>query len=416
MGFRFPPFEFRFCFLMLAPAEAEKLIQGAIRVAEVEDCPIADAHGRVLRAAIGADRDLPPFDRATMDGYALRSASVTAGISEFDVGGVQAAGHAPGALGPSPGSCIEIMTGAPLPEGADCVVPYEETTRLGATMRLVAGRPLPAGNAVHRRGTDRRAGEIIVPEGTRLGGREIAVAAACGRPRLCVSRRPTIAVVATGDELVEIDAAPEPHQIRRSNDTALRAALAQAGYPGADRHRVPDVQPEMEDLLRRLLGDYDVVILTGGVSKGKFDLLPAELERQRVRRIFHGVAQRPGKPLWFGVGARMQLVFALPGNPVSSYTCLHRYVIPALDASAGLAPPPPRVAALSAAFRFKPKLTCFLPVALAAGPRGEPLAAPVPGNTSGDFAGLVGTDGFVELPAGDDEFPAGTLVRYWPWA
>jgi len=401
---------------MLSPAEAEKLILEAMPLAPTEKSPIAEAHGRVLRAGIRAERDLPPFDRATMDGYALRSAAVAEGVSRFRIEAVQAAGQPPRALGAEREACVEIMTGAPLPAGADAVVPYEETSRDDAIMILAPGRIFAPGSAVHRRGSDHRAGETVVQAGTRLTGREIAVAAACGCASLEVSRQPAIAVIATGDELVEVDTAVAAHQIRRSNDYALAAALAQAGYPRVERFHLRDVRREVEDLLRRVLAEYEVILLTGGVSKGKFDLVPAELERQGVRKVFHGVAQRPGKPFWFGVGPGRQPVFALPGNPVSSYIGLHRYVLPALAAAAGLVVPPPRRVALAAAFTFEPKLTRFLPVALVERPEGGQQAAPVPGNTSGDFAGLVGTDGFVELPPELAEFPPGYVAPFRPWS
>jgi molybdopterin molybdotransferase len=401
---------------MITPAEAEQRILAAMPPARQEDCPLAEAHGRVLRSAVRADRDLPPFDRATMDGYALRSAARAEGVARFRIEAVQAAGQPAGSLGPAREACVEIMTGAPLPAGADAVVPYEETSRDDATMTVAAGTVLGPGSAVHRQGTDHRRGEIVVPPGTRLSSREIAVAAACGCAMLTVSRRPAIAVVATGDELVEVDAPVADHQIRRSNDYALRAALVQAGYPEVERFHVGDAPAQVEALLQHVLGKYDVVLLTGGVSRGKFDLIPAELERQGVRKIFRGVNQRPGKPLWFGLGTREQPVFALPGNPVSAYLCLHRYVLPGLAASAGLAPLRPWRVPLAASFDFAPRLTRFLPVKLFEGPEGGLLAAPVPGNTSGDFSGLVGTDGFVELPPEQEEFPAGWLAPFWPWA
>jgi molybdopterin molybdotransferase len=172
---------------------------------------------------------------------------------------------------------------------------------------------------------------------------------------------------------------------------------------------------EIEHMLWHIIAEFDVVLITGGVSKGKFDFLPAELDAQGVRKIFHGVAQRPGKPLWFGLNPEGKPVFALPGNPVSAYTCLYRYVLPALQHASGQTPPAPRRAALAKAVTFKPKLGYFLPVRVASGGRGELLATPDPSNTSGDFSGLVGTDGFVELPADKTEFPAGTVAPFYPW-
>ena len=401
--------------LMLTPAEAEKLILENVTPFHREDCPIGAAQGRVLRTHLCADRDLPPFDRVTLDGYALRAAALAAGQHTFRIEGVQAAGMRPFKLGAAPDACIEIMTGAVLPDGADCIVPYEDTTRGDGATMTVTTSSLAAGHAVHRRGSDHHMGDVIVRAGARLSGREIAVAAACGYGVITVSQAPKIAVVATGDELVEVEAQVAAHQIRRSNDHALRAALLAAGYAHGERFHLRDVRHEIEHLLWHIIAEFDVVLVTGGVSKGKFDYLPAELDRQGVKKIFHGVAQRPGKPFWFGVSARQTPIFALPGNPVSSYTCLHRYILPALAHASGRTPVPLRSVALAAPVTFKPPLAYFLPVKLASGPHAELLATPDPANTSGDFAGLVGTDGFVELPAGPAEFPAGTLAPFYPW-
>lgn len=401
---------------MLTPAEAEKLIQENVALFHLEDCPLTSAHRRVLRMEILADRDLPPFNRVTMDGYALRASSLAAGVRSFRVEGVQAAGMRAFKLGELPDACLEVMTGALVPEDADCIVPYEETERDGTTVAVndVAAR-YGSGNAIHARGSDHVAGETIVRPGARLTGREIAVAAACGYGHVVVSQIPKIAVIATGDELVEVESAVAAHQIRRSNDHALRAALIMAGYTNVARFHLRDVRHEIEHLLWHIIAEFDVVIVCGGISKGKFDYLPGELERQGVQKIFQGVAQRPGKPLWFGVTARQTPVFALPGNPVSSYTCLHRYVLPALAHASGVRPELRRSIALTTEVRFKPKMTYFLPVKLSSGPRAELHATPQPSNTSGDFGGLLGTDGFVELPAEPAEFPAGTVAPFWEW-
>ena len=401
---------------VLTPAAAEKLIFDTIPLFHREDCAISDAHGRVLRTDLKADRDLPPFDRVTMDGFAVRASALARGVARFRVEATQAAGMRPFTLGPGDEACVEIMTGAVLSEGADCVVPYEEATREGSwAVVSQAAAALGPGRHVHRRGSDHRAGEVIVGAGARLTGREIAVAAACGFPALTVSHSPKVAVVSTGDELVEVEALVAPHQIRRSNDYALRSALIQAGYPHADRFHLRDIRHEIEHMLWHILAEYDVLLITGGISKGKFDFLPSELERQGVRKVFQGVAQRPGKPFWFGMSGRLTPVFALPGNPVSAYTCLHRYVLPALGYASGVTPRDPLMASLSEKVVFTPKLACLLPVRLSSGPHAELLATPAPVGTSGDFAGLVGTDGFVELPAGQDEFPAGYLAPYWSW-
>ncbi len=401
---------------VLTPSGAEALILDAIPLFHREDCSIAEAHGRVLRADVRADRDLPPFDRVTMDGYAIRSSALDAGVRRFRVKALQAAGMRPFALGSDDGACIEVMTGAVLPDGADCVIAYEEAARTENWVEVLEMPAEPSrGRFVHRRGSDHKAVDVIVRSGVRLTGREIAVAASCGHPALTVTHSPKIAVVSTGDELVEVDALVAPHQVRRSNDYALRAALIKAGYPRADRFHLRDVRHEIEHLLWHVLAEYDVVLITGGVSKGKFDFLPSELSRQGVNKIFQGVAQRPGKPFWFGLSGRLTPVFALPGNPVSAYTCLHRYVLPALDHASGLLPKPLLKAALAEPVEFKAPLACLLPVRLGSGPGAELLATPCPVNSSGDFAGLLETDGFVELPAELDAFPAGFVATFRPW-
>jgi molybdopterin molybdotransferase len=402
---------------VLSPAEAEKLIFANIPLFPREDCALSAANGRVLRSDLKSDRDLPPFDRVMMDGYAVRASALAAGVRKFRITAIQAAGRAPLALDESADSCIEIMTGAVLPAGADCVVPYEETSRAEGDRIAVseAGARLDPGHAVHMRGADHAAGSVLVRAGARLTGREIAVAASCGCATLAVSQAPRIGIISTGDELVDVDAPVAPHQIRRSNDRALRAALAAAGYPGAECFHLHDNREEIEHLLWHILAEFDAVLVTGGVSKGKFDFLPAELDRQRVRKIFHGLAQRPGKPFWFGISSRMTPVFALPGNPVSAYTCLCRYVVPALDRASGLTARPALLAALAAPVIFKPRLARLLPVTVASGPNAELLATPADVETSDDFGGLVGTDGFVELPAEREEFPAGFAAVFRPW-
>lgn len=401
---------------MVTPAQAEKLILDHIAPLHREDCPLIHAHGRVLRNDLRADRDLPPFDRVTMDGYALRAAAVAQGARTFRVEGLQAAGMRAFKLGPAADACIEVMTGAVLPEGADCVVPYEDTRREDNRVQLAdAAASIVAGNAVHHRGSDHRVGGTIVRSGTLLTGREIAVAAACGYHVLTVTRTPKIAVVATGDELVEVDAPVAAHQIRRSNDHALRAALIAAGYPNVTRFHLRDIRHEIEHVLWHIIAEVDLVVITGGISKGRFDYIPAELERQGVTKVLQSVAQRPGKPLWFGVSARATPVFALPGNPVSAYTCLHRYVLPALAHVSGRPRQLSERAALGASVTFRPSLSYFLPVKLSSGPHAELLADPGPSNTSGDFGGLVDTDGFIELPPEPTEFPIGTVAPLWRW-
>ena len=399
---------------MLSVTEAETQVLAAVAVLPAEDCAIEEAQGRVLRQPLVADRDVPPFDRVVMDGYALRCDLWEAGTRRFRVAGVQAAGAVPMVL-PGPDACIEVMTGAVLPWGADVVVPYEAVTRENAFIQISPESRISPGQAIHKSGSDRRSGAVVVRPGIRLGGREIAVAAAFGYAQVQVSRQPGIAVVTTGDELVDVGSTVAPHQIRRSNDLALRAALVAAGHSRVGRFHVRDVLREVQHQLWHIVAENDVVVITGGVSKGKLDFVPRVLEELGVAKVFQGVNQRPGRPFWFGLSPRHTPVFALPGNPASSYVCLHRYALPALAKMAGLTSPEPQFAVLADAVRLESEQTIFLPVETADTPRGERLARPAPLNTSGDLAGLTGTAGFVELPAGGRGFPVGTPVRFWPW-
>lgn len=400
---------------MLSVAEAEKAVMESVAPLPAEDSPIEQAHGRVLRQVIAADRDLPPFDRVTMDGYALRHAAWARGVRRFCVAGVQPAGAIPLELAQDQ-DCIEVMTGAMLPGGTDTVVPYEDVARDGGFITIATSARIGPGQAVHRRGSDHAPGDMIVPAGTRLTGREIAVAAACGHAQVCVSMQPAVAVVATGDELVDVGSPVAPHQIRRSNDYALRAALLAVGSRRVERFHLRDMRHEIEHRLWHVIAEYDAVVITGGVSKGRFDYLPAVLAELKVNKIFHGVAQRPGKPMWFGLSARRTPVFALPGNPVSSYTCLHRYVLPALAKMEGETPVESRQVVFGGGKEaFHPLLTCFVPVVLHSDACGAWQARPRPVNTSGDFSALIGTSGFVELPAAPDG-RVENAVRFRPWA
>ena len=400
---------------MLSVAEAESAIAGAMPLLPTEDCALLQARGRILRGSIAADRDMPPFDRVTMDGFALSSAALAAGECSFRVAGLQAAGMMPQKLEDAH-TCIEVATGAMLPTGTDCVVPYEEVVRDGSMIQVQHAQAFNAGTHVHQRGSDHRMGNVLVRPGTRLTPRELAVAASVGAGVLRVSVIPRIAVVSTGDELVDVEApAPAAHQIRRSNDLALSSALQAAGFPRVERFHFRDVRSEIFDGLRRLMTEADVLILTGGVSKGKYDYLPSVLEELNVRKIFQGVAQRPGKPLWFGVSPRQTPIFALPGNPVSTYVCFRRFVLPALAQMSGAPTAKRQHAVLTETVRFQPPLTYFIPVRLEHDEAGACRAQPMPTNTSGDFSALVGTDGFLELPASVSEFPPGTAAPFWRW-
>jgi molybdopterin molybdotransferase len=381
---------------------------GTVRV------PLEDAHGEVLRQVITAERDQPPFDRVTMDGIAIRHAAFATGRRSFTVLGTQAAGSPPLPLA-GDGGCIAIMTGAALPPGADTVVPVERLAREGDNATVAADYVPAAGQFVHRRASDHRQGDPLLSPGSVLGPPEMAILTVGGADTVEVARRPAIAIVSTGDELVDAGLPLAPTQIRASNDRAIAAALASRGFLACDRLHLRDDRALLESALGELLAEQDVLILTGGVSMGEFDFVPKVLADLGLELAFHKVLQRPGQPLWFGVSPDGKPVFALPGNPVSSLVCLVRYVAPALLAALGAEPRAEVIARLDRHVRFEPDLTYFLPVTLRHGADGECLATPKPTNTSGDFVALGGTDGFVELPRGMADFAPGYTARFWSW-
>ncbi|MBM5811341.1 MAG: molybdopterin molybdotransferase MoeA [Gammaproteobacteria bacterium] len=399
---------------MLTPATAAAAIAAGLPRAATTELPLASCAGHTLRQEIVAERDAPPFDRVAMDGIAILAAAVADGRREFRIAGTQGAGALPLRL-PSPGDCIEIMTGASLPAGCDAVIPVERIRVADGIARLEDGYAVAAWQNVHRRGSDARAGGRLLGPGALLRGPEIAIAASAGLTALCVDRRPRIAVISTGDELVPPGQPIQDHQLRRSNPQGLAAALALAGFaPQTDRH-LPDRRDELLGVLGELLDHHEVLVLSGGVSAGRYDFVPGVLGDLGVERVFHKIAQRPGGPMWFGVRPGGAAVFALPGNPVSVLVCLGRYVLPALRAASGAPAPPPRRVALAEPCEVRPALAFFLPVVLEYDGSGRTLARPRPTRGSGDFVSLGGTDGFVELPPGPAVHPAGLGVTFYHW-
>ena len=397
---------------MVSFREALELLMGNAPVWPVERCRIEEAAGRVLRAPIRADRAFPAFDRVMMDGYALKSADWLAGQRLFRVAAAAPAGHGRVDLPEEAGVCVEVMTGAPCPLGADCIVPVEEAVRkdekvvgFSATADPVAGR------FIHRAGSDAAAADLLLEPGTLLGSREIGVAASCGAAWLDVSRLPTIAVVATGDELVPVHQTPQLYQIRQSNAHSIAAALRRAGYPPGYAGLLGDDEVAARPMIEELLAGHDWLILTGAASKGGRDFVPSLLEEIGCRRVFHGVAQRPGKPAGCWIGMAGQVVMVLPGNPVSALTGLHVFVLPALAVASGLPLPIPRHVVASGRMPALPGFTRHLPVKLRADGRAEAAAT---GN-SGDFIGLLRSDGWITIPPSDGKPVIQAAFPFSPW-
>ncbi|MDH4125874.1 MAG: molybdopterin molybdotransferase MoeA [Gammaproteobacteria bacterium] len=398
---------------MLTTAEASAAILAVITGAKTETVALEKAHGRVLRQSVVAERDQPPFDRVTMDGIALSFAEFAGGTRRFPVQALQAAGDP--ALTLEAGNCIEIMTGASLPAGADCIVPVERVGVQDGVATIENDYAATARQFVHARGSDHVQGTELLRPGTRISPVDIAIIASCGLRDVVVSQQPTIRVISTGNELVPAGAPIEPHQIRMSNGPAMVALLEQHGFTNCSHHHIVDEPALLRERIAGHLDEANVLILSGGVSMGKADYVPGVLKELGVEVIFHKVSQRPGKPMWFGMGPGGQAVFALPGNPVSSLVCCRQYVLPALYRASGLRDAPPEFASLAQAVTFSPALTFFLPVKLVSAVGGQTLAMPVHTNTSGDFAALTGTAGYVELALEESSFPAGTGARLHRW-
>jgi molybdopterin molybdotransferase len=391
-------------------AEAEQRIHAHMPSFGTERVALDTATGRVLRQTVQAERDQPPYDRVMMDGIAIVSGS----SRSFRHAGLALAGMTEQVLD-DPTACIEVTTGAMLPRGCDSVVPVEQTQREGERFVLMDGyRPKP-GQFIHPRGADCSEGEILLRSGTRIRSPEVAVLAANGVAQIEVAKRPSVTIVATGDELREIDQALAPGQIRRSNDRALAAALTARGFDDVERAWLPDDLNIATQVLAGLLATRQVLVLSGGVSVGQRDFVPAALHALGVREVLHGIAQRPGKPMWFGIGLQGQAIFALPGNPVSTLVCTVRYLLPALEHAIGLADVAPVKAVLTDAVATHPTLTCFIPVKVRHDDLGRAMARPQPSRTSGDFSLLPQTHGVVELAPGAGRALAGTVAVLHRW-
>lgn len=312
---------------MRTPQEAiADILRLTLPLVEQESIPLADTPGRVLAEDVYSDLDLPPFEKSAMDGFAVRSADLAeAGASLRCIGESRAGEAFEGPIGA--GECVEIYTGAELPADCDAVVMIEKTERDGDTIRFEGVAPL-AQHVCHR-GEDLSCGELVIAKGKRLSEADLSPLAAVGCEPVPVFRRPRVAILSTGDELVPPHEKPGPGQIREGNTVQLTALARRAGADATNLGVVRDNQPALEKAFAQAVSEYDVVVITGGVSMGKYDLVGQSLERVGVSQVFHKIAIKPGKPLWFGQKGRT-LVFGLPGNPVSCLVGHEVFVRPAL--------------------------------------------------------------------------------------
>ena len=396
---------------LISVTQAENIIRQHLTTAAVEIVPLSKAQGRYLREDILADRPLPPFDRVMMDGIAIAHASFASGNNRFPITGTQAAGT-PALTLENADSCIEVMTGCVLPHGCDCIIPIEHIDLSENPASLHSDASPQAKQHIHSAGSDTAAGEILLSSGQVLNAAELAVAASCGATHLKVSALPRILIITTGDELVAPEATPLPHQIRRSHATALEALITGMKLGMVDSIHIADDPEALKETITEALPAHDILIFTGGISKGKYDYVAPVLTELLGSPHFHGIAQRPGKPMAFWKNSNSPLVFAHPGNPVSVMACAARYLIPSLvEILSGRSPNPQQLPA-TGSFHCPSHCTGLVPCRINNG-----RIQLVPPSNSGNFLALAATDGIAQLPG---ELTGKELLNepasFYPWA
>jgi molybdopterin molybdotransferase len=412
---------------MLSVAQALDAILNEVRPAPPVTVELADALGLVTAEAVVSDVDSPPFDKAVMDGFALRSADLAGPETRLRIVEQVIAGMLP-SIAVTAGTATRIMTGAPVPQGADGVVKVEDSridpagpTPVGGTV-VICGTATPGQNIV-RRGTSLRIGQTVLPAGRLVRPQEVGALAEVGKARVSIHPRPKVGILATGDELVPVSQQPSPGQIRNSNEAMLGAQTRRAGaHPvllGIARDNPAELRERIAAGLR-----CDVLLLSGGVSEGTHDLVPTELASLGVRNLFHKVNLRPGKPLWFGAwkgepaqaGSSPTYVFGLPGNPVSSLVCFEVFVRPCLRRLLGLEPavPPPVQARLIQEHVAQGGRPTYNPARLAWDAQG-PCVEPVRWHGSSDLQAMVQANALAIFPAGEAKYERGTFVEVIPF-
>lgn len=397
---------------MISSKEATDIVMSNLSDWGMEEVDIAKCSGRILREEIIADRDFPPFDRVTMDGIAISFKDFESGIKAYRIADIQMAGERKKQLSEQR-EAMEIMTGAILSDGVDTIIRYEDieiTSKNGVKQAVIILSDLTKGKNVHKKGSDRKKGDVLIEPGRKLSAADVAILATVGKQKVKVSRLPKVAIISTGDELVEVSEIPESHQIRMSNSVMIETKLNELGIENRRFHLLDDYD-ELLVNINGILNSYDVILMSGGVSKGKADYIPKVLDELGVNKLFHKVAQRPGKPFWFGEKDNNKFVFALPGNPISTFMCFVIYFLPWLQKCLNNKEDKDNYAVLGCDFVFNPNLTYFLQVNCRLDKEGSYIAMPKEGGGSGDLSNLVESNGFLELPQGKNYFRKGQSFR-----
>lgn len=380
-------------------AARERVLAAARRATATEMVSLAAAHGRHLAVPVHADGPWPSTDRSAMDGFAMRAADAAAAGAALPVVGESLAGTP--FAGPLPaGAAVRIMTGAVVPSGADCVVPVEQTSGFGGE-RVTIDKPVARGANVRPFASELAAGALVLPAGRLLRAAEIGVLAVLGHAQVPVVRRPRVAILATGDEVVPVESSPLPHQVRESNSWALAAQVVECGGEPLRLGIAPDEPEPLRRALQRGLGEADVLLTIGGISKGTHDLVHGTLAALGVRAEFHGIDLKPGKPTFFGLHGDepRRYVFGLPGNPASTFTVFDLLVRPLLQVLLGESPAAWQTSMPvdEVAWQRNGRLQA-LPARLTPASDGRLVATLVPPSPSGDPFGLAGADVYVLVP------------------
>jgi len=413
---------------MISVEQALQTIANSAQDFGVEEIPLLQSLGRILKEEIKADRDFPPFHRVAMDGIVIDYSQFQKGQRSFKIEGIQPAGSEQVLL-KNPSNCIEVMTGAVLPMHANAVIRYEDIRIEKGVATILLNEICEAQN-IHQQGKDSKKGQVLIKQNTRISAAEIGVLATVGKDKVKVAKNPKVMIVSTGNELVDVGAIPLAHQIRRSNVFTLVSLLERLHIPSETAH-ISDDKWLLKAKVETYLTQYDVLLFSGAVSKGKYDFLPEVLDQLGVEKLFHTVAQRPGKPFWFGKSTLLlashqdvplkkeknqtknTLVFAFPGNPISTFVNCLVYFYPWYHKSIGLKEEE-ETAILAEDVSFKPSLTYFLQVTVNCR-FGHLIATPIQGNGSGDLASLVHSNAFIQLPKEQAAFVKGAaykIIRY----
>lgn len=392
---------------MISVSEAEQIINNQAKAYGVEQVSLSKSIGRILAKDITSQRDYPPFDRVAMDGICIKHEDYKNGERQFIAKGLQAAGSKQLKL-IEPNTCLEIMTGAMLSDGADTVVPYEQLEKKGNTF-IIKNENLEVRKNIHFKGKDCQTGSLLIKAYTRIEPHIIAILATEGMAKVPVLKLPSIAIVSTGDELVSINTVPKPYQIKASNSYMLASALQKLGITPEIFH-INDDKDALRSQLKAIINNHDVILMSGGVSKGKLDYIPETLKEIGVKKEFHRIAQKPGKPFWFG-SKDEKLIFAFPGNPASTLLCFKKYFESWLMLSTRQQPKNIKVK-LQNSYIFKPQLTYFAQAKIIRH-RNTYIAQISTGNGSGDIANFGVIDGFVELPAHEELHSVDRFYTYY---